>query len=457
MGFKLAELFVSVNADDTPLNRTLAAIRGKLEKLATTKLTIPGGGFGAILGLGGAGLGLKSVIDDAVTMESKMATLAKATDLEGAALASMKSELLRLSVAIKGVRINDLLDIATAGAKLGVAAGDLPAYAEGVAKVASAMDDIPAGVIAEEIGKLNSVFKLGVQGTLQFGSAIDKVADSGVSSAKNILDVTQRISGTAVAARLTAQESIALAGALLDTGTNAEAGATALQRLIQALNSPDLKDRQNFAKVLNVDMGTLAKTIKDRPIEAIRQFLAAVKGLDAQSQQRAIASIGIENIHGLGEIQKLAQQVGTLERYVGMANHEFGTLDQITKSYAASAATTKAQIATMENQLQILGDRIGSSLLPAVNSGLTLIGDLGTGLGDMWAKAAEGVRSWGRTSPGSSTPSASACETWPTSSNWQARTSAAGPRISPKSWDTSGRLPGRPPAISGSRSSRRCR
>jgi hypothetical protein len=52
---------------------------------------------------------------------------------------------------------------------------------------------------------------------LQLGSAFDKLADSGVSSASGILNVVQRISGTAVASKISAQEASALAAALLDT------------------------------------------------------------------------------------------------------------------------------------------------------------------------------------------------------------------------------------------------
>jgi TP901 family phage tail tape measure protein len=404
MGFRLANLIVEITADSKPLDKELAQVRSNLAQtlagmgsLASKAAMGIFGAFsigfdllgkaasavfdtvssaisaaasamtGALIGVGVAlAAGTAYAVNEAVKLETRMAALAKASDLEGDALADLKSELLKLSTTMAGIRVDDLLDIATAGAKLGIAAKDLPAYAEGVAMVASAMDDIPAGVIADEIGKLNSVFKLGIQGTKQFGSAIDKLADSGVSSAKDILDITQRISGTAVAARITAQESTALAAALLDTGTNAEAGATALQKLIMSLNSPDLKERKNFARLLGMDMKTFAETVDKKPIVAIKKFLTAVKGMNALGQQTAIASIGIDNIHGIGEIQKLAQQVDTLDKYVGLANSEFRTLDQLTKSYNASAQTAGAQLSALWNHVQILADKVGGLLLPAL-------------------------------------------------------------------------------------------
>lgn|GEM_PF-5244584 len=392
MAFKLAELFVQIGARDDGLERTLAAIRGKLGALAGMKFQF-GGGLGAALGLAGVGLGIGAIIRDAVSLESKMVALAKATDLEGDALARMKRDLLELSVTVKGVRLDALLEIATSGAKLGIATDELVKYTEGIAKVSSAMDDLPAVEIADQIGKLNTVFRLGVQGTLQLGSAIDKLADSGVSSASGILNVTQRISGSASAARISAQQATALSAALLDTGTQSELAASALLDFIASLNQ--VEGRKAMARTLGMDIVKFSKLVETRPIEAIQNFLAAVNKMGAAGQLKAFAEIGIKgDTHG-AELMKLAKQADTLGRYIGLANHEFLSLDQINKSYSQTANTTNAQLAVMQNQLQILGDRIGSTFLPAMNTGLSLLGDLGTGLGDIFANASAEVTGWG--------------------------------------------------------------
>jgi TP901 family phage tail tape measure protein len=361
--FKLAELFVTVGAQTGLLDAALRGIKNQLANLAKMPFHLPLGGLGAALGIGSAVGGLGLLIKAAGDMESKMASLSKATDLEGTELAAMKRQLMDLSTTIKGVKLDDLIDIATSGAKLGIATGDLVEYTKGIAMVSSAMDDIPAGEIADQIGKLNTVFKLGVKGTMQLGSAIDKLADSGVSSASGILNVTQRISGSAVAAKISAQEATALAAALLDTGTQGELAASALLDFIASLNQ--VQGRKHMAEALKMDMASFAKLVETKPIEAIQKFLGELKKMDAAKQLKTLADIGIKgDTHG-AEIMKLAQQADNLGKYVGFANSEFKTLDQITKSYSASAGLAWSNLASFQNQVQILADKIGGYLLPA--------------------------------------------------------------------------------------------
>jgi hypothetical protein len=232
---------------------------------------------------------------------------------------------------------------------------------------------------------------------MQFGSAIDKLADSGQASASGILNVTSRIGGAAVAMKMTAQETIALGTALLDTKSEAELAAGALLDFMGSLN--ETKGRKGIAKTLGMDMVEFTKLVETGPMQVIQKFLSALKQMDSLGQKKTLVSIGVDsNIHQ-GEIQKLALVSDQLAKYVGLANHEFKTLDQITKSYATTAELAWSGLAAMKNQLQAAADAVGSFLLPAFNrltSGLgeamesfrKFIGDNGPML-ESWAAAIE--------------------------------------------------------------------
>ena len=392
---KLAELIVEITGNAGPLNQTLGRVKSGLMGFtgvgarAISGLSGAFKGLAGVIGSAGVGYSLYRIIDTATDLETRLVGLSKATDLEGDALAKMKAGLVGLSTSMKGIRLNDLIEIATNGAKMGVAADDLLEYAEGVAMVASAIDDMAPGDIADQVGELGGVFGMGVRSVKQFGSAIDKIADSGMSASSSILNVSQRISGTAVVARLSAQETVSLAAALLDTGTMAEAAGGALNKMLQELN--DVDSQKGFAKTIGVSAEEFAATVRDKPMKAIGDFLQALKKLDAGSQLKALGASGIKGGEQIAEIQKLSQKTDALSNYVAMANREFVTLDQITKSYGSSAGTTAAQIVVMQNQVQILADRIGTALLPSLNVALGLVGDLGTGLGDVFANTAASI------------------------------------------------------------------
>jgi TP901 family phage tail tape measure protein len=322
----------------------------------------------------GAAFAFKEAIATTTSLETALVKLAKAANFDPTQAAAFKKELFALSTTLSGVSIDQLLEIATTGAKLGIAGDDLLTYAGAVARVSAAIDDIPASQLADEIGKINTVFRLGIPGVEQLGSAIDRVADSGVSSGLGILDVTQRISGTAQAAGITAQETIALAGALLDTGTNAEAAGGSLINLITALNT--VKGQKGFANVLGVSVEQFAAMVKDKPMVALEAFLEKLKSLDAAGKIKALSDIGIKGSIGGGNITKLVKQVDILQKYTGFANDEFLTLNQSTASYNAVAQTTAAQQTRLSNEFTIAKDAVGSALLPAYNSVLSSLGNI---------------------------------------------------------------------------------
>lgn len=66
--FKLAELFVEVGAVTKPLDNALASVKGRIAALAATRFNIPGGGFAALLGLGGGAIALNKAIQGASTL-----------------------------------------------------------------------------------------------------------------------------------------------------------------------------------------------------------------------------------------------------------------------------------------------------------------------------------------------------------------------------------------------------
>lgn len=345
------------------IESNVAGARGPLESLSGSVGALRTGL--AALGIAaGVGMGLKAIIGVAIDTEKTMAGLAKATGLGGEELAGLKGELQDLSLTLKGVPLEDLYAIAIAGGKLGIASGDLGKYTEGIAKLSATMEDIPAEQIADQVGKINSVFKLGISDAEGIGSAIAKVADSGVSASKDILEVTQRLSGTAAAAKITAAETVALAGTLLDTGTQSELAATTLQRLLMSLN--DVEGQAGYAKSLGISAEEFAGKVRASPVSALREWLVALKGMDAQAQQSAIKGMGIDAIKAAGEIMKMAQQTDSLAKYIEIANREFATHDYLNTAYGIGAATTKSSLEQAGNAFKILADDIGSSVMPAV-------------------------------------------------------------------------------------------
>lgn len=431
MAVSLSELFVTLSARTGAFDSAIASAHAKMGSLSAqagrardangrflagmgggaAAVTRAGGSFGAFsAGLSGIGKGLGAatvalgtfagnvasrvaaaaaplagnVLGGAsLDMEKRIAALAKALPETGPGIDEMRGRLFALSTTIKGVALNDLLDIAIAGAKMGESGEGLLTFTEGIARASTAVDDMSAAELTDQVGGVNAVFKLGADGAFRLSSAFDRLADSGISSFSGIANVVSRISGAAVASKITAAESAALAASLLDTKSNAELGATALTRLIKSLT--DTEAHATFGKVLGISAEEFAARVEASPIQAIQEFLAALNRLDAGSQDVVLGGIGIEGIQGAGEIQKLAAQHLTLAKYIGFANSEMATADQITKSYNATAALTSSQLTQDQNRFQIMAVTVGDQLLPVIGAASEIFGAFATSIGEAFA------------------------------------------------------------------------
>ena|GEM_PF-3915694 len=329
--------------------------------------------FGALTAGATAFGAVKSSISTAIELEKAITGLSKASDLDGGALETMKAQLFGLSTELKGVPLEDILSIATNLAKMGVANDSLVEQTRGVAMLSTALDDLPADQVADQIGKLNAIFKLGNKGALQMGSALDKIADSGLSSASGILDVTARIAGTAKAMNLGAGESMAMAAALLDTGTQSEQAASALNNLL--MNMVAVGNHADFAKTAGVSVEEFGRLVADKPIKAVEAFLGGLQKLGAASQLEALEGIGIKAQERQSALQKLSQQTEKLAEYTALAADEFQNMRQIQDGYAKTAQQTAAAWTTFDNNIKTVKETFASSFLPAINAGLEAIGD----------------------------------------------------------------------------------
>jgi TP901 family phage tail tape measure protein len=300
----------------------------------------------------------------AIDMERRVVGLAKASDLGGAKLAGMKEQIFALSTSLRGIRLDDLFAIATVGSKMGVANEDLLRYTEGVAKVSIALDDMPAEEIATQIGKINNIWKLGVDGAFQLGSAVDKLADSGASSADQIFNVMQRVGKSTKGLGMSAQETLALSTAITDTGTRSEQAATSLVQLTNAL--VDTESHATFGKVLGISADEFALRVKAGPMEALKAFLTQLQTFDSGSQNQILKGIGIEGAQNPTEIKGLAESLEPIARYTRLANIEFAGLNQLETSYAANSAMTSAALDVASNKFQIMAVTIGDQMLPVI-------------------------------------------------------------------------------------------
>lgn len=89
----LAKAYVEIGADQSPFDRALGTMKGKLASLASTRFNIPGGGFAAMLGGAGLGLGIGKAISGASDLSETLSKVGVVFDSSSSKVVAAADEM----------------------------------------------------------------------------------------------------------------------------------------------------------------------------------------------------------------------------------------------------------------------------------------------------------------------------------------------------------------------------
>ena len=331
-----------------------------------------------ILGIGSAIAVIGRVIFGAVKtireFDESVADLQKVTGLAKKDARELAEEITKIDTRTS---VKSLLELATAGGRLGLTGRQLIEFTKSTDKAFVALGDSLDGT-AEEIGlslgKIAANF--GAEQEFGIGLAIEKVGSSlndlGAKSKASegaILDFTTRLSGVASQSGITIAETNAL-GALFDeAGISAEISSSLIGKLLPAIG----KDVKKFAKTAGVDVKTFSKLLADKPFEAL-QLVA--KG--AQSSQKGLEGLnktlegfGIKGGRGAAVVGILAGKQERLNELVEISNEAYEKATSLSDEFAVKNETLNARIDKLGNNWDkfILSVESGEGVLSDIFNG----------------------------------------------------------------------------------------
>jgi TP901 family phage tail tape measure protein len=311
-------------AFNTATSAAMAQIRA-LRAAAATPINIAGrtGGFGGggfFSGLAsGAGLpftanpqmlageaiagGLKAAVSTAIDLEHQFAQVRRIAGLSADEAQRLKANLLDLSTRQAGVSVADLVSMTQIGGRMGIQGVDkLEGFAQGLARVKLVIQDIDTETLANNVARVLHEFQLGTEYVEGFGSALTAMDNASTASAKDILDITQRLGGTAQAIGLTLPQVVALASVLKDVGLSNEVAGSAFSQIFRMMGSESAK----LAKAAGLDAKEFADAYRRDPMEALGMLIKRLNEVkDTIGGQELIKGFGFKGVRTGGAILQL--------------------------------------------------------------------------------------------------------------------------------------------------------
>lgn len=351
----------------TKLSDTLS-VAGQKMKAAGQGLTDVGTSLSAtvtapLVAVGGTAL--KTAID----FESAFAGVRKTIDATEDEFATFKQEILNMSKTIPAA--------ATEIAKVAEAAGQLGIKKESVMGFTRTMVDLGVATnmssdeAATALARLANITQMPQSEFDRLGATIVDLGNNLATTESEIVAMGLRIAGAGNQIGLTEAQILAFAGALSSVGIEAEAGGSAISRvMIDIAQSVQMggDDLKLFAQVAGMSASEFQKAFKNDAADAILTFIEGLGRMSASGQN----TFGVLDKLGLSEIRVRdallrASGAGDLFRNsIDLASQAWVENTALTNEAAERYKTTESQLTILWNRIKVVSITLGDALIPAL-------------------------------------------------------------------------------------------
>ena len=297
---------------------------------------------------------LKTYLFDVFRLNAKFAE--QLTNIRKVAL-STTEDVAQLSKELSKIEtrtsIEELNNLAYAGAKLGIQTQNLAGFVRAADQVNVALKEDLGDEALTSLAKITEVMglidKYGVEeAMLKTGSAIFRLASTSTACSGKIVDFSNRMLALGDAATLTTPDILAIGSAVDSMALEPEVAATAFGKLVVELR----KGTSSIEKDLGIAQGSLKKMIEEgKGMEAIQTIFHKMHESDNVFALNSLfKDLGSEDGARLTKVMvTMAEKVGMLDKAVAESNKAFREGTAVTTEYEMQQETAAAYMERATN------------------------------------------------------------------------------------------------------------
>lgn len=327
-----------------------------------------------------AGLYGRHTINAALDFESAMAGVAKTLDTTGmnaaesaAALADIEEGLQAMatdsSKPVAGLQNahTELARIAELGGQLGIARDELLDFTEtiGMMTMATDLDADSAAMSMAQFANIMSSTDFD-----RMGAAIVELGNNSATTEAQILEFGARLAGASRQAGMSEADVLAMGAAMASLNINAEAGGTAMTRVINEMGVAVATGNDNleaFAHVAGMSLSEFSTAYEDDAALALQSFIAGLGELDQASQIQILDNMGFGDVRVQDTLRRLSGDASLMGESLERARDAFASNTALMTEAETRLLTTRMQLNLFNNNLQKVAISIGQAVLPVIN------------------------------------------------------------------------------------------
>lgn len=380
-------VFSRMGSAMTNFGNTLQSVGGKMTGLGNT-MTV--GVTAPIV----AGVG--AVVKSAMSWESAFAGVKKTNDEVVDSNGNVVYSYADLESGLRGLTAQlpasheEIAGVAEAAGQLGIKSQDVVSFTKTMIDMGESTN-LSAEDAASAIAKIANITGLTSDEYQRFGSSVVALGNNFATTESDIVSMANRLAASGTLAGLTNQEILGLATAMSSVGIEAEAGGTAMTQTLAAIESAVAaggEDLQKFAIVAGESSEEFASKWKNKPVEAIQDFIRGLGTLDERgaSATMVLDDMGLSGVRQSNMLKSLALAADTMTGAVDLSNKAWNENTALTNEASTRYETTESKLKMLKNQVVDMAIDFGGPFVDALKNGLEASKPLIQTLSDMAKK-----------------------------------------------------------------------
>lgn len=321
--------------------------------------------------------GAAAVVKSAISWESAFAGVKKTNDevvdSNGNvtySYADLESGLRNLATQLPSTH-EEIAGVAEAAGQLGIKTEDVVSFTKTMIDMGESTN-LSAEDAATAIAKIANITGLTSDEYQRFGSSVVALGNNFATTESDIVAMSNRLAASGTLAGLTNQEILGLATAMSSVGIEAEAGGTAMTQTLSAIESAVAaggEDLQKFAIVAGETSEEFASKWKNKPIEAIQDFIRGLGQLDEKGSSATLVldDMGLSGVRQSNMLKSLALAADTMTSAVDMSNQAWDENTALTNEANKRYETTESKLKMLKNQVKDTAIEFGGPLVDALS------------------------------------------------------------------------------------------
>jgi TP901 family phage tail tape measure protein len=334
-------------------------------------------------GITGMAVAMTASVKVAADFQMGMTRTGAAAGLTGDQYQKLSVNMIQLSKDLM-IPTGELLKISQAAAQAGVVGVDnLTAFTKVVAEL-TRTTSLTAESASDSLLELVNVTKYPIDQIQHLGDVITEVGQSSVGSESKVVSIATEIAKAGYAYGFTAEKAVAWAGALADTGQEAEVSSTALIQSIQKIGKivqdqgPAFHQLAQFIGMTDEQLKTTFDKDGPRVIQKFVEALGTAKGSFEQMQD--LAGAGIVNVRTGRVDSALATNAQAITKHLDEASNAAGALQA---KFDLISKTFDRVVEGLKVNFEAIGIVIGTGMLAPLTGIVNVINKITSATGAM--------------------------------------------------------------------------